>query len=157
MLHERLRYGLQQLVIADPGGGTMSYGSIGCLRPSPGRGGHGRHGTTTAAPPRTHSIAIEYAEHFSRLLDLLELEVAELRGTAPRPERVMSTGGKSNISSTRKRRIVTSELYRGKPDAFVAYVEGCSADLVRKARGGRGLDSHGLPKAHALTSREVPA
>lgn len=151
LLHERLRDGLAQLMIAEPEGPAIDYGRDTINQ---GDGGHGKHGTTSCAPPSVSSLAVEWAEFFSRALDMVELDLAHVRGTT-RPPGVVSTGRVSNeAAKARKRRITTLAIYRGRPDAFVAYVEGCSADLVRKARAAKDQDSYGLkrPTVRPLTS-----
>lgn len=148
-LGDRINQALAELVVADPEGGAIDYGRD---RVSTGRGGHGSHRGSTP-PPRVHPLASEWAGFFRRALDLMELDLARLRGRAPRPEAPRQGRVASGVAARRKRRIIESELYRGRPAEFVAYVEGCSADLVRKVRGERGLDPYGLPvKRDRLTA-----
>jgi hypothetical protein len=152
VLHERLRDVLVQLVIADPEGSAIDYGRDAI---SQGDGGHGKHGTTSAPPPRVNPIAHEWAEFFARALDMAELDLATLQGRAQVQPRRIGSGGRvaSSIANARKRRIATSPVYQGRPSAFVAYVEGCSEDLVTRTRGEKGLDSFGLRvKRNAVTA-----
>jgi hypothetical protein len=98
------------------------------------------------------------------MVEMAEHDLATLRGTAPRPEvgeRRTGRGGKVStaLADGRRTRITTTELYRGRPPEFVAYVEGCSAEHVRRVRGERGLDpASGLRVRDAtLTSRAAAA
>jgi hypothetical protein len=124
-LHDRVRDVLTQLTIADAQGHTVDHGRISITQ---GRGGHGKHGTTTLAPPRVSSLAVEWTELLASALVDAESDAA-------------GTGRRSGPGGGRKRRIIQSEIYRGRPCEFVAFLEGCSADLVRKARGEHGLDA----------------
>lgn len=124
-----------------PQGSAIDYGADLVTQ---GKGGHGKHGATSQAPPRVHSLAVEWAEFFRRATDLAELDLAMERGEQERPEPVRQGRVGSRVAATRKARILRSPLYQGRPDSFVAYVEGCSTDLVRKTRGERGLDAYGL-------------
>lgn len=156
-LHERIRDGLAQLVVWSPEGASIDYSRDSI---SQGDGGHGKHGTTTAAPPRVNALAQEWAEFFARAADMLEHDLARERGQLPAVERRIGSAGRvsSGVTAQRKARIRREPLYRGRPAQFVAYVEGCGEDLVLKARAAAGLDPFGLPipKARPLTSRELP-
>jgi hypothetical protein len=150
-LGTRLNDVLAQLLISDAHGATSRYGRDNVRR------GPGRESTP---PPSVSSLALEWAAFVGRIVEMAEHDLAALRGTAPRPgvgERRSGRGGKvsSALADGRRGRIVTTELYRGRPPEFVAYVEGCSAEHVRRVRGEKGLDpANGLRRHDTpLTSR----
>jgi hypothetical protein len=144
-LGTRLNQVLAQLLISDAQGATSRYGDG--PRRAPGR--------ESAPPPQVSSIALEWAAFAGRMVEMAEHDLAALRGTAPRPgvgERRDGRGGRvsSALAAGRRGRIAGAELYRGRPPEFVAYVEGCSAEHVRRVRGEKGLDpATGLRRADA--------
>lgn len=146
---------LVRLLLADPEGSAIDYGGDSI---SQGRGGHGKHGTTSVAPPRFDSMAVQWADFFRRAVELAELDLARMTGEAAQVTHVGSGRVAAGPARDRKRRIVRSELYEGRACEFVAYVEGCSADHVRRTRAERGLDAYGLKerRERALTGRELP-
>lgn len=113
---------------------------------SQGRGGHGKHGVTSAAPTGYDPTA-EWAGRVDRLAQAVAAE----RRAAQR--------GRLSIEGGRKARERRIQLdYRGLHTRLVAFIEDCSERTVQRAREKRELDEHGYPpeRPRPLTSRELP-
>jgi hypothetical protein len=100
---------------------------------------------TASAPTDYQPLASEWEDRAERMVVSMEAEAE-----------AYSTGAEivQRKSASDLRRVIPS--YEGRDIVFVAYHEGCSADLVRKVRTAMGLDLMGFRKDKPLTSRNLP-
>lgn len=89
--------------------------------------------------------------------------VDEIRAWVDRAERlVMALEREVGLATPTKPRKTTKDLrevirtYEGRDAVYVAFVEGCSTQLVHKVRASVGLDPEGQRRPRALTSRVLP-
>lgn len=102
-------------------------------RVSQGEGGHGAHGIQ-GGPPAGNSrpLVLQWAERFERMVEAAERDLrAVTHGEEPR-----EYGGTKAASGLRRR----IRDYEGRDPVWVAFMEGCSVELVRKARRELGLE-----------------
>lgn len=98
--------------------------------------------TTSSPPPNYHSEYEAWRERFVRLLMALHREL----GSEPRQPR-----------TTTKDLLEVIRDYEGRDKVYVAFVEGCSVELVEKARTIIGVKpSDGTRRERPLTSRTMP-
>lgn len=90
-----------------------------------GKGGHGKHGTTSTIPTLRGSLVLEWVARFRHLVEAAEheLRVAQVGQVAGRSERRTRLLG-----------------YQGASPQFVAFVESMTTEAVRKFRFRHGRD-----------------
>lgn len=114
-------------------------------RVSQGSGGHGAHGDPSRPPSGTsRPLVQQWAERFEHLIEAAERDA----GMSPAEVAPRFTG--QRLANDLRARI---HEYEGHDPVFVAFVERCSVELVRKIRKERGL--HMVTGAR-LESRERP-
>jgi hypothetical protein len=142
-LHERVRSVLRELALL-PEGSAIDYGRDVV---SQGTGGHGKHGTASTPPPAIHSLAVEYAERFERLVIAAERDLHQARTGAPLLDR--DRNGRRRVN----RRAITGPAYEGRDAVFVAFAESVSVTAVERARASAGLEpSTGFKRDRPLTN-----
>lgn len=101
-------------------------------------------GKIESSPPRNyHSEYEQWRERFVRLLMALHRELGDEPIRKPR--------------TTTKDLLEVIRGYEGRDKAYVAFVEGCSVELVEKVRTIIGVSmADGTPKKRPLTSRTLP-
>lgn len=124
------------------------------VRPSRGRGGHGKHGTTTAPPDgafarlEDQAPVVRWVERFARQIEAAERELEDARGGA---EAHAPNGDvRSRLRKSETRSIL--EDYVGVDPTTVAYIFRRTTEAVRKLRARDGRD----PETGERVRREGP-
>jgi hypothetical protein len=100
---------------------------------------------TSSAPTDYQPFSKEWEDRAERMVESMEA-AAEAYSTGAEVVQRKSAADLRRVMHT----------YEGRDVVFVAYHEGCSADLVRKVRTAMGLDLMGLRKLKPLTTRTLP-
>lgn len=130
----RIRDVLVQMTLL-PDGGAVDYGRV---RVSHGKGGHGTHGVRSAAPPRPDALVVDWTRRFDRMARLAEHELETYR-----------TGKRTADRLSRDQRMAT---HVNETPAFVAYVEDCSTEAVRKWRQRHNRDPETGRRLKSITN-----
>lgn len=109
---------------------------------SQGSGGHGKHGMTSAAPSwgGEKPLVEEWSDRIEAVVMAAERDLHEARR------------GASVRDFTGIKRRIRSPEYEGRDVVWVAFVERCSTDLVRKERRSARLDPDGFPLPTPFTA-----
>ena len=115
------------------------------IRVSHGEGGHGFHGERGGRPAgNSRPLAVEWAERFERMIEAAEADAASYeRGDALKSFTAKAAPGlKTRIRD-----------YAGRDPVWVAFMEGCSVELVLRVRRELGLNvSTGASGERPLTA-----
>lgn len=113
---------------------------------SVGRGGHSTHGERGRRPGgSSRPLVVQWAERFEHMILAAERDLADAKHGTGRVE----FSGTKPAAGLRKR----IHEYEGRDPVWIAFIEGCSVELVRKVRREADLN---MVTGERLERRERP-